>query len=320
METILVTGASGYIGGRLVPRLVEKGFRVRCLARDPRKLSGYGWDDRVEVTAGDVLDRDSLDAALAGCTAAYYLVHSMNAGEGSFEDRDRTAAGNFSSAAAGAGAGRIIYLGGLGSRSNRHSPHLSSRHEVGDILRTGTVPVTELRAAMIIGAGSASFEMMRALVSRLPVMVCPRWVENRTQPIAIRDVLNYLVECLATPATAGQRLDIGGPDILTYRQMMERFAAILGLKRKDVRRARPDPSPVGLLGEPGHPRPRVGRVPFDRGIAVGNHLRRRPHHLPNTDQPARLRRGRAPRPRQDRTPRGRDPLDGRGFGPPASRA
>ncbi len=232
MKPILITGASGYIGGRLAPELAEKGHSVRCLARDPRKLSGRGWGDLVEVVAGDVLDRDSLARAMSGCGAAYYLVHSMGGGERGFADRDREAAHNFAEAAAEAGIERIIYLGGLGRRDEDLSDHLSSRHEVGRILREGSVPAIELRAAMILGAGSASFEMMRSLVSRLPVMICPRWVRTRSQPIAVRDVLSYLIGCLDIPVgPGGESFDIGGSDILTYREMMLRFAAILGLKR-----------------------------------------------------------------------------------------
>ncbi len=233
---ILVTGATGYIGGRLVPQLLDKGHRVRCLARDPRRLSGRGWDEdpRVEVVAGDVLDGDSVARAMEGCSAAYYLIHSMLAGEQHFEDQDRLAAANFARAAASAGVGRIIYLGGLGCRRDKLSPHLASRHEVGDVLRAGSVPVTELRAAMIVGSGSASFEMLRSLVKKLPVMICPRWVNTRTQPIAIRDVLAYLIGCLETPATAGGTFDIGGPDVLTYKHMMIRFAKLLGKTRRIV--------------------------------------------------------------------------------------
>ncbi len=228
---ILVTGATGYIGGRLVPQLLARGYGVRCLARDPKRLRGRGWESEVEIVAGDVLDRALLVSALAGCRSAYYLVHSMTGGTGSFRDRDLRAAENFAAVAAAAGLERIIYLGGLGRREEQPSHHLSSRHEVGQILRAGPVPATELRAAMIIGSGSASFEMLRSLVKRLPVMICPRWVANRTQPIAIRSVLAYLVGCLETPATAGQVFDIGGPDVLTYKEMMERFAAILGRRR-----------------------------------------------------------------------------------------
>jgi len=230
-KSILVTGATGYIGGRLIPQLLSRGYDVRCLVRDPNRLRGRGWESQVEIVAGDVLDRESLGPALAGCRSAYYLVHSMAGGTGSFRDRDLRAAQNFAAAAGEVGLERLIYLGGLGRRDEQPSKHLSSRHEVGEILRAGTVPTTELRAAMIIGSGSASFEMLRSLVKRLPVMVCPRWVSNRTQPISIRNVLAYLVGCLETPATAGQVFDIGGPDVLTYKEMMERFAAILGRRR-----------------------------------------------------------------------------------------
>jgi uncharacterized protein YbjT (DUF2867 family) len=232
MKPILITGASGYIGGRLVPQLAEAGHLVRCLARDPRRLSGRGWGDGVDVVRGDVLDRDTLAPALAGCGAAYYLVHSMAVGERGFAERDRQAARNFAEAAAEAGLERIVYLGGLGRRHEELSAHLSSRHEVGDVLRAGPVPAIELRAAMIIGAGSASFEMLRALVERLPVMICPKWVKTRSQPIAVRDVLAYLAGCLEIPVEPGGAVyDIGGPEVLTYREMMLRFAAILGLKR-----------------------------------------------------------------------------------------
>ena len=234
MGPILVTGATGYIGGRLVPILLDRGLEVRCLARNPKKLEGRSWSDRVQIVRGDVLDLDSLREALAGCSAAYYLVHSMMAGTRSFADRDRQGARNFAVAAAGAGLERIVYLGGLGKRGEAHSEHLASRHEVGDLLREGDVPVTELRAAMIIGSGSASFEMMRALAKRLPVMICPRWVETRNQPIAVRDVLAYLVGCLDEPRTAGGTFDIGGPDVLTYREMMLRCAGIFGRKPRIV--------------------------------------------------------------------------------------
>ena len=230
-KPILVTGATGYIGGRLVPQLLAKGYRVRCLVRDPDRLRGRTWENSVEVVAGDVLDPSSLARAFEGCGAAYYLVHSMASGTGSFQERDLVAARNFAEAAAAAHLERIVYLGGLGRRSETLSHHLTSRHEVGDVLRAGSVPATELRAAMIIGSGSASFEILRSLVSRLPVMICPRWVANRSQPIAIQSVLAYLIGCMENPATAGQVFDIGGPEILTYKQMMERFAGILECRR-----------------------------------------------------------------------------------------
>lgn len=232
-KPILITGATGYIGGRLVAPLLEHGYKVRCLAREPRKLSGRGWDEdpRVEIVRGDVLDPVSIRQAMEGCGAAFYLIHSMLAGERAFVDHDRLAAENFAKCAEDAGLERIIYLGGLGRKAEKLSPHLESRHEVGDVLREGKVPVTELRAAMIVGSGSASFEMLRSLVHKLPIMICPKWVEVRTQPIAIRDVLAYLIGCLENDETAGKAFDIGGPDVLTYRQMMHRFAEILGTRR-----------------------------------------------------------------------------------------
>ena len=233
MERILIIGATGYVGGRLVPLLLDEGYRIRCMVRDPRKLEGRGWAG-VEIVRGDVLNLDSLRHAMQGCTVAYYLVHSMGAGEDHFVERDRRAAQNCVTAAAECGLKRIIYLGGLGERSDAPSLHLRSRNEVGMILANGPVPVTEFRAAMIIGSGSASFDMMHALVNRLPVMVAPRWVSTRSQPISIRDVLRYLVETLRTPASAGMVIDIGGTDILSYRDMMQRLARSLGLTRRII--------------------------------------------------------------------------------------
>jgi uncharacterized protein YbjT (DUF2867 family) len=230
MKKVLVIGATGYVGGRLVPRLRAAGYAVRCMARDPRKLEGRGWGE-VEVVRGDVLDPVSLAGAVRGCSVLYYLVHSMGPGEGSFEERDRRGAENTARAAAAAGVERIVYLGGLGRRTADLSPHLRSRNEVGSVLAAGPVPVTEFRAAMVIGSGSASFEMMHALVNRLPVMTSPKWVSTRSQPVAVADVLRYLVECPSVPASAGAVIDIGGPDILTYREMMLRFARLLGLRR-----------------------------------------------------------------------------------------
>ena len=229
-QKILVLGATGYIGGRLVPRLLAAGHAVRCLARDPRKLVGRGWTG-VEIVQGDVLDLRSLQTAATGCSVMYYLVHSMTAGEKSFEERDRRAAENAARAAADAQMARVVYLGGLGDATAGLSAHLRSRNDVGRILARGSVPVTEFRAAMIIGSGSASFEMLHALVNRLPVMTAPRWVSTRSQPISIRDVLQYLLMALTTPASTGRVIDIGGPDILTYRDLMLRFARILGLRR-----------------------------------------------------------------------------------------
>ena len=231
MDRILVIGATGYVGGRLVPRLLREGYPLRCMARDPRKLSGRQWSG-VEIVQGDALELESLQRAMQGCAAVYYLVHSMGAGEDKFVEQDRAAARNCVAAAAAAGVKRIFYLGGLGERSDSPSPHLRSRNEVGEILGSGTVPVTEFRAAMIIGSGSASFDMMHALVNRLPVMIAPRWVATRSQPISIHDVLRYLVDALRVPESAGAVIDIGGTDVLTYKEMMQRLARTLGLSRK----------------------------------------------------------------------------------------
>lgn len=230
MARILVLGATGYIGRRLVPRLVRQGHEVRTLIRTLGKAAITGCE-QCETVQGDVLKKESLQRAFEGIDLVYYLVHSMAAGETEFERRDKAAAENVAEAAARCGVKRIIYLGGLGRRDLPQSAHLKSRHEVGDILRSGSVPVTEFRAAVIVGSGSVSFEMMHHLVNRLPVMICPRWVTVKTQPIAIRDVLSYLIEAADKPATAGLTMDIGGPDVLTYREMMLTVATVLGLKR-----------------------------------------------------------------------------------------
>lgn len=227
---ILVLGATGYIGGRLVPRLVEAGYDIRVLARNPAKAMARHWKG-VEVVPGDVLHPEALLPACSGIDTIYYLIHSMIAGEEEFEEMDRIAAENVAEAATSAGVGRIVYLGGLGKKGSVTSTHLRSRHEVGDILRTGKAAVTELRAGIIIGAGSASFEMIHHLVNRLPSMICPRWVLARTQPIAITDVVRYLADCLTLPGTTGRTIDIGGPDVLTYREMMMTTARALGLRR-----------------------------------------------------------------------------------------
>jgi uncharacterized protein YbjT (DUF2867 family) len=226
---VLITGATGYIGGRLVPRLLAEGHPVVCLARDPSQLDGRGWPG-AEVVTGDLLDQTSLDAPLHGVDTAYYLVHSMNAGEATFAERDRRAAANFGAAARRAGVRHIIYLGGLGAPPL--SAHLASRQETGRILRESGIPVTEFRAGIIVGSGSTSFELIRYLVERLPVMVCPRWVNTACQPIAVDDVIRYLADCLAVPEAHGRTLEIGGRDVLTYREMMLQYAAARGLKRR----------------------------------------------------------------------------------------
>ncbi|MFD5368338.1 SDR family oxidoreductase [Streptomyces sp. NPDC127103] len=230
----LVTGASGYIGGRLVPDLLEAGFRVRCLARTPAKLRDHPWAGEVEIVRGDVTDAESLAPAFRDVDVAYYLVHALGAGHG-FEQTDRTAAENFAREARSAGVGRLVYLGGLTPRDvpdEELSPHLRSRAEVGRILLESGVPTTVLRAAVIIGSGSASFEMLRYLTERLPVMVTPSWVRTRIQPIAVRDVLRYLVGSARMPAEVSRAFDIGGPDILTYLGMMRRYAEVAGLPRR----------------------------------------------------------------------------------------
>ena len=228
---VLVTGVTGYIGGRLVPRLLQAGYRVRCLVRDPARLQGRPWLDHVQVVAGDVLRPETLDSAMAGVVAAYYLVHSMAGGQG-FHERDLIAARNFGSAAAAAGVGRIIYVGGLGDPETELSQHLRSRQETGDALRESGVPVTEFRAGVIVGSGSVSFELIRYLIERLPMMICPRWVYTCIQPIGIRNVLEYLIAALDTPESSGEIIEIGGADVLTYGDMMLGYAKARGLKRR----------------------------------------------------------------------------------------
>lgn len=229
-QSVLVTGATGYIGGRLVPRLLEAGHRVRCLARDPDRLKGRVWCRQVEVAAGDCLRPGSLPAAMAGVEVAYYLVHSMGAGKG-FEERDIEAARHFAWAAKAAGVRRIIYLGGLGESDSELSDHLRSRQQTGDALREAGVPVTEFRAAVIVGSGSLSFELIRYLTERLPVMICPRWIYTRVQPVAVDDVLQYLAAALEQPASSGQIIEIGGADVMTYGDMIQSYARVRGLRR-----------------------------------------------------------------------------------------
>ena len=228
---VLVTGATGYIGARLVPRLLEAGYRVRVLVRDPARLNGRSWADAVETCTGDVLKPETLPAAMQGVAAAFYLIHSMT-GHADFHDRDIVAARNFGAAARGAGVGQIIYLSGLGQESDEAlSAHLSSRHATGSALRESGVPVTELRAAVIVGSGSLSFEMIRNLTERLPVMIVPKWAATRIQPIGIRDVLAYLIAALETPACVGQTIEVGGTDVLTYADMMTQYAEERRLRR-----------------------------------------------------------------------------------------
>ncbi|MEU5849065.1 SDR family oxidoreductase [Saccharopolyspora shandongensis] len=234
----LVTGATGYIGGRLVPLLLDAGHRVRCLVRSPDKLRDVPWCDRVEVVRGDLLDADQVRSACEGADVLYYLVHSLAKKE--FADLDRRSAATVAAEAERAGVARIVYLGGVHPASGRLSEHLRSRAEVGEVLLRGGVPAVALQAAVIIGSGSASFEMLRYLTERLPLMVTPSWVRNRVQPIAIRDVLHYLVGAARIPAAVNRTFDIGGPDVLTYAEMMSGFAAVAGLPRRRM-------VPVGVL-------------------------------------------------------------------------
>ncbi|GLZ15005.1 NAD(P)-dependent oxidoreductase [Actinomadura sp. NBRC 104425] len=224
----LVTGASGYIGGRLVPELLNSGHRVRCMVRSARRLRDHPWAGRVEIAEADATDPESTARALDGVDVAYFLIHAIGSG-GGFAGADRRAASVFADAARDKGVGRLVYLGGM-TPADRLSPHLESRAEVGRILLDSGVPTIWLRAAVIIGSGSASFEMLRYLTERLPVMVTPRWVRTRIQPIAVRDVLHYLVACADLPPEVSGAFDIGGPDVLTYRDMMRRYAVAAGLR------------------------------------------------------------------------------------------
>jgi uncharacterized protein YbjT (DUF2867 family) len=235
-RTVVVTGATGYVGGRLVPRLIEAGFRVRCLVREPRKLEQRPWRQLpgIEVLRTELTQVESLTEAMRGTSAAYYLVHSMIARGVDYRQADRDLAQSFATAAAAAGVSRIVYLGGLGEMGDDLSEHLTSRREVEDILAGTGVPVTTFRAAMIIGSGSASFEILRYLVEHLPIMVTPRWVRTESQPIAIRNVLHYLVACLDVPETAGRTLNIGGPEVLSYRRLMRIMAEARGLRPRFV--------------------------------------------------------------------------------------
>ena len=228
---ILVTGATGYIGGRLVPRLLDLGHDVRVLIRSPAKLSDVPWNTDVEICRGDVLELDDVRHAMDGVDCVYYLVHSIGTGD-EFAAADRRAADNVATATADPRVGRIVYLGGLVPTGEHLSAHLASRAEVGQVFLDGAVPAVVLQAGIIIGSGSASFEMLRYLTERLPVMVTPIWVRSRVQPIAVRDVLSYLVGTLGLPDGTNRRFDIGGPDILTYEEMMQRYAKVAGLPRR----------------------------------------------------------------------------------------
>ena len=228
---VLVTGATGYVGGRLIPCLLREGYTVRCFVRDAERLQAQPWSDAVEVAVGDALEAETVPPAMENVDAVYYLIHSLGAGESTFEERDRRAAANIRGAAEEAGVERIVYLGGMRPKGERQSKHLQSRIETGAVLRDGSVPVTEFRAAQIVGSGSLSFELVRYLTERVPILICPRWVQTPTQPIAIRNVLQYLAAALAQPDSAGEIIEIGGADVLTYAEMFEIYAAVRGLKR-----------------------------------------------------------------------------------------
>jgi uncharacterized protein YbjT (DUF2867 family) len=225
----LLTGATGYIGGRLLPLLQARGFAIRCLTRRPKALEKWS-SEKTEIVAGDVFDVESMKTALVGVETAYYFVHSMGASQ-DFELQDRLAAVNFGQAAAAAGVKRIIYLGGLGNPDQKLSKHLRSRQETGDILREHHPQVIEFRASIVIGSGSLSFEMIRSLVERLPIMICPRWVQVKAQPIAIEDLLSYLIAALDLPTSASQIYEIGGPDQVSYGDIMHEYARQRGLSR-----------------------------------------------------------------------------------------
>ena len=229
---ILVSGATGYVGGRLIPCLLREGrYTVRCFVRDADRLQDRPWADDVEIVEGDALEYDTVPPAMENVDTAYYLIHSLGAGEDEFADLDRRAANNFGRAAREAGVSRIVYLGGMQPKGERESKHLRSRMETGDHLRDWDVPVTEFRAAVIVGSGSLSFELIRYLTERVPVMVCPTWVQTPTQPIAIRNVIEYLIAALETPDSAGEIIEIGGTDVLTYGDMFKRYAKVRGLNR-----------------------------------------------------------------------------------------
>lgn len=233
---ILVAGATGYIGGRLIPRLLDKGYRVRALARNPAKASYRSWakHSNLEIVKADLLDRNSLINACKGCQIVYHLVHSMNPTSHDFARADREAAANMVAAAEKTGVERLIYLSGLGEENAKLSKHLRSRMEVAGILQSAKIPVTVFRAAMIIGSGSASFEILRYLVERLPVMITPSWVNTPCQPIGIRNVLHYLIACLDCKATVGETFDIGQEEIVTYYQLMKIFAEEARLTKRFV--------------------------------------------------------------------------------------
>ena len=232
-KTCLVTGATGYIGGRLVPELLAAGHRVRVMTRSPDRIRDHPWASRVEVARADAGNADEVAAACADVDVVYYLVHALGSGP-AFEETDRRTAEVMARAVRDSGVGRLVYLGALVPESEDLSPHLRSRTEVAEILLGSGVPTVVLRAAVVLGSGSASFEMLRYLTERLPVMVTPTWVHSRIQPIAVRDVLRYLVGCAALPPSVHRCFDVGGPDVMSYAEMMQRYAHVAGLPRRRI--------------------------------------------------------------------------------------
>lgn len=238
-DKVLILGATGFIGRRLVRELADRDIKLRLLVRNPAKASGMIPEGKdIEIVQGDLLQTEGLGNALKGIHSAFYLVHSMGGSSilkaTDFAEKDKKAARNFIDIAGTEGLKRVLYLGGLGEAGEELSEHLKSRAEVADILRSGKPEATIFRAAVIIGAGGASYEMLRHLVERLPIMTCPKWINTRIQPIAVQDVIKYLAGCLLNPDTAGKRFDIGGPEILTYRKMMDLYAEARGLAKRII--------------------------------------------------------------------------------------
>lgn len=229
----LVTGATGYVGSRLVPRLLDEGWTVRVLTRSAKKIEPRAWGSRVEVVEGDANSRLTLEKACEGVDVAYYLLHSMD-GRPGFAERDAELARTFGLAAQARDVGRIVYLSGLHPEDVELSAHLASRVEVGNLLMASGVPTAVLQAAVVVGSGSASFEMLRHLTHNLPAMIGPKWLSNRIQPIAVRDVLHYLVGAASLPQSENRSFDVGGPDVLTYTQMIKRYAKVAGLRDRVI--------------------------------------------------------------------------------------